>query len=153
MPTAYIGIGSNIGDRHAIIRRAVTAIKSRIDSEARVSDPYESPAWGYESPNTYINICVAARTDLSPLALFGELQAIQHSISPAPHRAPDDTYIDRAIDIDLIAVDDAVIDTPELTLPHPRMHLRPFVLVPMAQLDPGWRHPILGKSISDLLDQ
>ncbi|MDE5689018.1 MAG: 2-amino-4-hydroxy-6-hydroxymethyldihydropteridine diphosphokinase [Paramuribaculum sp.] len=150
--TAYIGIGSNIGDRHAIIRRAVTAIMSSIDSAACVSDPYESPAWGYDSPNTYINICVAARTPMSPLALFEELQAIERSISPAPHRAPDGTYIDRAIDIDLIAVDDVVFDTPALTLPHPRMHLRPFVLVPMAQIASQWRHPVLGKSILDLLD-
>ena len=76
---------------------------------------------------------------------------MERSISPAAHRHPDGSYADRMIDIDLIAAGSAVVDSPRLTLPHPRMHLRPFVLRPMDQLEPGWLHPLLGLTPAAML--
>lgn len=152
MNNAYINIGSNLGDRHGNIAAAVAAIKERIDPQARLSDPVESPPWGYESVNPYINIGVAVITDLSPFELLDALLEIEGSISAASHRMADGTYADRLIDIDLIAVDSLIINTPRLILPHPRMHLRPFVTIPLRQLAPGWRHP-LGFNLCDTHSQ
>lgn len=149
--TAYVNIGSNIGDRHAHIERAVTAISEIAEGAVRRSDPIESEPWGYVSEHPYINLGIAFETSLPPAELNATLQTIQHDIDPAPHRQPGGTYADRRIDIDLIAVDEAVINTPELTLPHPRMHRRQFVLLPMLQLAPEWRHPIYGVTPARLL--
>lgn len=152
MNTAYINIGSNIGDRRAAIARAVTAIKEQLDPLARVSPEVHSEPWGYSSPNPYINIGVAVHTSLPPEALLDKLLAIQNSIGAGAHRTADGDYADRVIDIDLIAVDSLVISTPRLTLPHPRMHLRDFVLIPMDFLAPEWIHPIFNKSASEFLE-
>ncbi|MDE5744483.1 MAG: 2-amino-4-hydroxy-6-hydroxymethyldihydropteridine diphosphokinase, partial [Paramuribaculum sp.] len=143
MHTAYINIGSNLGDRHGNIAAAVAAVRSRINPVVRLSDPVESTPWGYDSPNGYINIGVAFDTPLNPNILLDTLLDIEKNISPLSHRTHAGEYADRIIDIDLIAIDDMVMDTPTLTLPHPRMHLRPFVLIPMRQLAPAWIHPRL----------
>lgn len=145
MALAHINIGSNIGDRRAHIERAVAEIESALSVTALRSDYIESEPWGYDSPNPYLNLGIAVAAQcLEPLALHRLLQQIQRGIDPAPHRRPDGTYADRTIDIDLIAVGQAVIDSPELTLPHPRMTMRPFVLRPIARIDPAWRHPLTG---------
>lgn len=143
MKMAYINIGSNQGDRKAHIEHAVALIAFIAESPIRRSDYIETPAWGYDSSSTFLNIGIAFASSLTPETLLKKLLDIQHSISPLSHRDDCGNYIDREIDIDLIALDDTVIDTPSLSLPHPRMHLRDFVLIPMTQLAPGWRHPIL----------
>ena len=135
----YLSLGSNLGDRRENLSRAVALIKERWpDSPARVSSPYESEPWGYDSSHPYINIAVALGGDAplagGPLALLRQLQAIERAISPAPHRNADGTYADRAIDIDIISIDGIDLSTPELTLPHPRAHLRPFVMIPLREL-------------------
>lgn len=151
--TAYLNIGSNIGDRMALIERAVAAVMAlSADGRARVSAPYESEPWGFESTNRFINVGVAIElpADVTPLQLLDRLLEVQHTLCADPHRAADGSYIDRMIDIDLIAVDGEVMDTPRLTLPHPRMHLRDFVLVPMAEIAPAWRHPLLGLTCAEM---
>lgn len=85
------------------------------------------------------------------LEVHRRLQAVEKSIDSASHRGASGEYVDRAIDIDLIAVDSIVVDTAELTLPHPRMHLRDFVLRPLLELAPSWRHPLLGHTPAQLL--
>lgn len=151
MPTAYINIGSNLGDRAAAISRAVVAIEKELHSCASASAPYESAPWGYESARAYINVGIAIETSLNPSELMERLLDIQNSIDPTPHRNDAGAYVDRHIDIDLIAVDDIVMHTDGLTLPHPRMHLREFVLVPMLELAAEWRHPVLNASVGELL--
>ncbi|MBD5241684.1 MAG: 2-amino-4-hydroxy-6-hydroxymethyldihydropteridine diphosphokinase [Barnesiella sp.] len=151
MHTAYINIGSNLGDRHGNIAAAVAAVKERINPQVRLSEPVESPPWGYRSANSFINIGAAFETQLTPLELIEILLDIQNSISDLPHRTLSGGYADRIIDIDLIAVDQLVISTPELTLPHPRMHLRHFVLIPLQELAPQWVHPVLGLTPAEML--
>lgn len=160
-PTLYLNIGSNNGDRRANIARAVAAIYHCIlfkDAEIALSTEIESEPWGYSSAARFVNIGVAVRfrtafqwSELQLLHILDALQKIERTISPLPHRNPDGTYRDRGIDIDIIAADTFVCDTQALTLPHPRMHLRPFVLEPMAQLAPGWHHPLLGSTAAELL--
>lgn len=149
--TAYINLGSNIGDRLSILERAVAAVEAALGAKARVAPPVESEPWGYASANPYLNIGIAIPTDLEPVSLLGTLLEVQAAIDPSPHRDKMGNYIDRLIDIDLIAVDNLTVDTPELTLPHPRMHLRRFVLEPMAILTPAWRHPRLGQTPAQML--
>ncbi len=94
---------------------------------------------------------MAFHSELSPLKILRKLQGIEKKISPASHRDSEGRYIDREIDIDIIAIDSEIIDTPELTLPHPRMAERDFVLVPMEELAPGWTHPVTGLTPTEML--
>lgn len=170
MPTAYINIGSNMGDRYALIESAVARIVDALEEERslrslkslrtlktlpviRRSSFVESEPWGYASPHMFLNLGLAIETDISPERLLDIMQRVERSISPASHRDPSGGYADRLIDIDIIAYDDLVVDTPRLTLPHPRMHLREFVLRPMAQLAPTWRHPLSGLTPDMMLDR
>jgi len=153
MSTAYINIGSNMGDRQALIEMAVAHIEHLCGCKATLTPFIESEPWGYESTNRFLNLGISIATNLSPDELHNRLQQIQQHISPDSHRDADGCYIDRLIDIDLIAIDDITIDTEDLKLPHPRMHLRPFVLIPMLQLAPGWQHPILKKTPQEMLNE
>lgn len=151
MATAHINIGSNIGDRHAHIELAVTRIMQIFDNVRR-SEFIESDPWGYDSPNRYLNMGLAMEIgDTTPEELLTRLNEIERSISPTSHRNADGSYADRMIDIDLIAIDNIVINSTALTLPHPRMQLRPFVLRPLAELAPEWRHPINGLTAAEML--
>lgn len=144
MSRIHINIGSNIGDRAAQIERAVAAICERIDpdgeAEIRLAPIEESDPWGYESENRFLNLGMMIVTDADedPHRLLAVLQEIEREISGASHRTADGDYADREIDIDLIAVDDKVVDSPTLQLPHPRMEMRDFVMRPLLYLDPGW---------------
>lgn len=145
----HINIGSNLGDREENLRRAVASLRQLAvdDSSVRVSDVVVSPPWGFDSDNEFMNIGMSFDTLLTPTQLLAATQRIERTISTASHRASDGSYIDRLIDIDLIAATTIptpsdpdphliTLSTPTLTLPHPRAHLRDFVLVPLRQTDP-----------------
>lgn len=151
MATAYINIGSNLGDRAALIERAVAALEAALGAAVRRAPVVESAPWGYDSPNSFLNLGIAVETSLPPIRLLELIRAVERDIDVSPHRTAAGTYADRAIDIDLIAVDSVVMDSARLTLPHPRMHLRRFVLEPMAVLAPAWRHPVSGLTASEML--
>lgn len=153
MAKAYINIGSNIGDRHALVGQAVAAIERTLQSHAAVSEPFYSEPWGYESENVFLNVGITVDYGgLPPLELHRLLQRLQLEIDSAPHRTADGAYADRRIDIDLIAVDSETVESEELILPHPRMHLRRFVLQPMLELWADWRHPLTGLTPAQMLD-
>ncbi len=99
-----------------------------------------------------MNMGIVIMTSMPPEKMLKSLLDIEKSISSASHRDGSGNYVDRIIDIDLIAYDDLIIDSESLTLPHPRMHLREFVLRPLALLWPDWRHPILDLTAQELLD-
>lgn len=153
--TLHLNIGSNIGRRSSAIERAVAALSARFPGKITVSRPVESEPWGYASPNPYLNVGVRIdmSADLPPAEALERVLDAERSICPLPHRDATGAYIDRMVDIDIIAIDEMLVATPSLTLPHPRMHLRPFVLGPLAELAPGWRHPILGLTASEILAQ
>lgn len=157
MPIAHINIGSNLGDSRSLIERAVAEIALLTTAPLRRSGFIESPPWGYESPHGFLNIGVEIETAISPQQLLKRLLDIQDAISPLSHRTPDGTYADRLIDIDLIYYGEEHLDLPvtstlpALSLPHPRLHLRPFVLRPISELSPAWRHPLLHLSAAELL--
>lgn len=152
MAIAHINIGSNIGDRLALLGEAVAAVERELGVEAEVSAVVESEPWGFDSPNMFLNIGVNVEVgDLAPLELLYRLQAAQRSVDDSSHRKADGSYADRRVDIYLIALGEAVVDTAELTLPHPRMAQRDFVLRPMMELLPEWRHPISGLTAGEML--
>lgn len=129
----YINIGSNLGDRHLNIRRAVGKLREAF-GPVIVSELVESEPWGFDSTNLFLNIGVAFDSALPPLEMLSRLQAIEKEISPASHRNPDGTYADRIIDIDIMEAEGVTLETPRLTLPHPRLQERPFFLIPLQQL-------------------
>lgn len=149
--TVHVNIGSNLGSSREMVEKAAAAIERRFGVVARRAPIEESEPWGYSSSHSYVNLGIAFDSTLAPGELLRELLSIEREISPEPHRHTDGSYADRLIDIDLIAVGQAIVSTPELTLPHPRMHLRPFVLRPMALLDPEWIHPLFHLTPARLL--
>lgn len=135
--TIYVNIGSNIGDRLDLIEQAVALIiELWAPAKVRRSRYIESEPWGYDSPNQFLNLGLAidVEGEVNPFDVLHNLQAIEQQISQASHRNADGSYADRFIDIDLIAIDNIKINTAELTLPHPRAHLRSFVTIPLQDL-------------------
>lgn len=153
----HINIGSNQDDSSGLIARAVALIVSATGCEAatrhRLSPPVGSKPWGFDSDHDFMNVGLSLYPESTPDAeqLLATLQAIERSISPQSHRNADGSYRDRAIDIDLIAIDSMRISSPTLTLPHPRMERRAFVLMPLDFTDSSWRHPVSGLTAAEML--
>lgn len=123
----YINIGSNLGNRLINLSKAVSAIEKEF-GWFEISHHIESEPWGFESKNKFLNIGMLFLSDREPLDVLHALQRIEKSISPEPHRTKKGGYADRVIDIDIMAVDDLHLASPELTLPHPHLEDRPFFL-------------------------
>ncbi|MCH5325793.1 MAG: 2-amino-4-hydroxy-6-hydroxymethyldihydropteridine diphosphokinase [Duncaniella sp.] len=153
--TVHLNIGSNICHRRSAIERAVAALSEALPGEMAVSDSIETEAWGFESAHPFLNVgvSISLRAALAPEEVLRRVQRAERSVSAAPHRNADGTYRDREIDIDIIAIDGLEMDTPGLTLPHPLMHLREFVLRPLAELAPAWCHPRFGLTPKQLLER
>ena len=143
MSYVLVNIGSNLGDRRLNLSRAMRKIGEEF-GDFEISHVVESAPWGFDSTHSFLNLGMSFETDLSPLDLLHKLQEIERSIGGGSHRTPDGGYADREIDIDIIAIDQEIIDVPELQVPHPHMADRLFVLEPMDELAPGWRHPVTG---------
>lgn len=150
MATAYLSLGSNLGDRLRLIQEAVAALTVEAGPVTALSSLYETEPWGFSSPHRFLNVALALETSLSPETLLAVTQRIERDLGRT-HKSVDGRYADRTIDIDLLFVGDAVLDTPALTLPHPRLHLRRFVLEPLCEIAPALLHPLLQKSVSQLL--
>ena len=150
MATAYLSLGSNLGDRLRLIQEAVAALTVEAGPVTALSSLYETEPWGVSSPHRFLNVALALETTLSPETLLAVTQRIERDLGRT-HKSVDGRYADRTIDIDLLFVGDAVLDTPALTLPHPRLHLRRFVLEPLCEIAPDLCHPLLRKSVSQLL--
>lgn len=157
----FLCLGSNCGDRHAMIGRAAAAISDAfetLDATVRVAEPVSGPAQGFESETPFVNVGIMVTmerdhewTPFQLHAILALVKGIERAISVMPHRNPDGSYRDREIDIDLIAVDDIVYESDKLSLPHPRMTTRDFVLGPMDKLCPGWVHPLTGLTPAQML--
>ncbi len=147
MPLFHVALalGSNLGDRISYLRRAVEALKTYMEVEA-VSPVYESPAAYVTDQPVFLNAALIGATRLSPLALLWQIKAIENEIG----RQPTYHYGPRAIDVDVIFHGDTVMETPELTLPHPRLAERDFVLQPLTDIAPNWPHPTTGQIIQTL---
>lgn len=148
MPLAYLGIGSNIGNKIGYIRRSLVAL-SRLPKTkiTKVSSLYETEPYGKKEQPWFINVVVEISTELSPLELLKKCKSIETRLG----RQERERWAEREIDIDILLYGDIVLSTPELQIPHPDMHNRRFVLIPLSEIAPNAIHPIFKKSISQLL--
>jgi 2-amino-4-hydroxy-6-hydroxymethyldihydropteridine diphosphokinase len=145
---AAIALGSNVGDREANFRQAVAGLK-RLGEVKAVSSFYETDPVGYTDQPKFLNAAALLETELEPLPLLHALIEIERAAgrdrSIAPPKGP------RTLDLDLLLYGDCVLSGPELTLPHPEMHTRRFVLEPLAEIAPRFVHPAQNKTIIQLL--
>ena len=146
----YLSLGTNLGDKEANLHAAVNELKKRIGRLVVLSAFYATEPWGFSSGQSFLNAACCMETTLSPFQVLEETQTIERLLGRTK-KSVDGQYADRLIDIDLLLFDDLVIDTPTLTIPHPLMHLRDFVLKPMTEIAPDAIHPVLGKKIRHLL--
>lgn len=143
----FLSLGTNLGDRAANLRSAISALAPSM-RVVRESSIYETAPWGFEDQSHFLNMVVEAETDLAPLDLLKYLKTLETELG----RTPTFRYGPRLIDLDILFYDELILQKPELTIPHPRLHERAFVLVPLADLAPNFIHPVLQKTIQQLLD-
>lgn len=148
MPRAFVAFGGNVGDARATIDRAIAAFcdGTHVKLLARSSD-YRTPPWGVTDQSSFINACIAVDTRLTPRGLLDRAHEVERSFGRDRHR--ETRWGPRTIDIDIIAFGDIVLDGPMLTLPHPRLFERAFVLVPLVEIAPD--AAIGGRSLSEAL--
>ena len=149
MPSVYLGLGSNLGDKRENIKKALAIITERVGNILTLSGFYETQPWGYDSSETYLNVAVGIETDLKPEELLFVTQDIER-VTGRREKTTRGEYHDRIIDIDILLYDNLILQTPELTIPHPLMHLRDFVLMPLSEIAPEKVHPVSGKTIAEL---
>ena len=149
MPTVFLGLGTNIGNKKKNLTRAIEALSLALGNYTALSAFTETKPWGFDSENTFLNCVVAFETTLSPSLLLDTTESIERELGRTT-KSTDGTYHDRVIDIDILLYGNETVDSPRLTIPHPLMHLRDFVLEPLAEIAPDAIHPTTGKSISTL---
>ena len=133
MHIVYLGLGSNLGNRKAIMRDTITLIAKQIGEVVRQSSLIETEPWGFESPNKFLNACICVETELAPRQLLEATQRIEKDMGRA-HKTKDKQYEDRIIDIDILLYDELKINEPDLIIPHPLMEEREFVMVPLKEI-------------------
>lgn len=145
MHKVFISLGSNIGDRYNAILSSLDLMAPDIILNS-ISKMYETPPWGFEDQPPFLNQVIKAQTQLSPLKLLDKLKEIEQNIG----RKPNFRYGPRLIDIDILFYDDLVYRSGRLTIPHPEIAKRAFVLIPLMDIAPDYIHPENHRKISDL---
>lgn len=157
MANVYIGLGTNLGDKEQNLRDAVHRIEEQIGKVLSLSAFYVTAPWGFASENSFLNAAACVQTQLSPLEVLLETQTIERELGRTK-KSVNGAYSDRLIDIDLLLYDDLVLsatsaDGAELNLPHPLMAQRDFVMRPLAEIAPALQHPVLKRTMKEILDE
>ena len=150
MNSAYLLLGGNIGKIHHSFSTAKQLIEDHVGTIKNASSVYCSEPWGFESKNMFYNQVILVETDLSPKELLSTILMIETKMG---RKRKKDKIENRIIDIDIIFYNDVIIHEKDLEIPHPRMHLRKFTLVPMTDIAPGMKHPVFNKTVDQLLEE
>jgi 2-amino-4-hydroxy-6-hydroxymethyldihydropteridine diphosphokinase len=143
-------LGGNLGDRKMLLIQAIKEIEKNCGSILKKSKIYESEAWGFECDENFLNQAIVLETLLSPFELLLKLQHIEKELGRKEKTNINQEYSSRLIDIDILFFNTDIIDNVDLTIPHPRMHLRKFTLDCLLDIAPGYIHPVLDLSIEEL---
>ena len=149
----YLNIGSNLEDREGNLWAADLRLSLDLGLVIARSSIVESEPWGFESANGFLNIGLAVESQYSPIEALNIIHDIEHELNYGhSHRDSEGNYVDRLVDIDIMAIDDLVIDLPSLQVPHRYLPQRDFFLKPMAELAPTWQHPTLNLTAQQMLE-
>ena len=149
MAKVYVGLGTNLGNKEENLRTAVYLINRKIGKVISLSSFYETAAWGFVSEHTFLNAAACIETALSSTDILHFTQEIEREMG-RKQKSVQGVYSDRPIDIDILLYDNLILQTPELTIPHPLMTERRFVMEPLAEIAPDFIHPVLHQSLSEL---
>jgi 2-amino-4-hydroxy-6-hydroxymethyldihydropteridine diphosphokinase len=150
MNIVFLGLGTNLGDREGNLNNAVSEITKHIGKALKKSSVYETEPWGFQSDNEFLNIVVKVETELTPKAVLKEILKIEFSLGRV---RGGNQYSSRIIDIDVLFYEDQAIESADLKVPHPKLHERKFVLVPLVEIEPELVHPVFKKSVFSLLEK
>lgn len=150
MKRTFIGIGTNLGNRKVNLNKAIVLIEEHIGTIKGASSVYETEPWGFQSKNDFLNMVVEVETRLSPSGLLGRVLMIESLLGRLREGKE---YKSRIIDIDILLYDNRIIKKKVLVIPHPLLHERKFVLVPLCEIAADFVHPVLKKSIRMLLEE
>ncbi len=151
MQYVYLSLGSNQGDRIATLCKAVDEIEQQIGRVLETSSYYETEPWGFTDDTNFINQVIKIQTNLTPEQILLKSQGIERQLG-RKRVLTTQRYSGRTIDIDILFIDDLIINTENLTVPHPHLHERNFVLQPMCEIAPEFVHPIIGNNIKQLTE-
>ncbi len=146
--TVYLALGTNLGDRAANLKQAIASLTPQLEVKAK-SGIYETPPWGFEDQPKFLNQVLKAKTYLDPEPLLKHLKRLEVALG----RKESFPNGPRLIDIDILFYDDLVLNKPSLVIPHPRLHERAFVLLPLMEIAPELRHPVTQKSVREMAEQ
>jgi 2-amino-4-hydroxy-6-hydroxymethyldihydropteridine diphosphokinase len=150
MPTFTLLLGGNIGEVARTFDAATDLIGQHVGRVVARSRDHRTEPWGIHGVPEFLNRALEVHTDETPSAVMRKLLAVESTMG---RQRSGDRYASRTLDIDILFVDDRLLQLPELTVPHPRVHQRAFALAPVADISPALRHPVLGLTIMELLDQ
>lgn len=149
MNATYLCLGGNMGNREVNLNLAIDAIEKKAGNVFCKSNIYETEAWGVTNQQPYLNQCLGINTNMGNIELINQLLAIETELGRV--RKIYHTYEPRTIDIDILFFGNEIIETQSLVTPHPRLHLRKFVLIPLSEIACHFNHPVLNKNICELL--
>lgn len=147
----FLLLGSNVDPREDFLSQGVSMIADRFGISPVKSGLYESEPWGFEAETLFLNQVIVFETEFCATEIHSITQNIETELGR--ERKAGDGYASRKIDIDILYVNDLVLDSENLVLPHPRLHLRKFTLMPLLEMAPDWVHPVLNGTHRELLEQ
>jgi 2-amino-4-hydroxy-6-hydroxymethyldihydropteridine diphosphokinase len=148
MSLLYLSLGSNLNDRYANLRLAIAKLQSHMAITA-ISPVYSTEAWGVTDQPAFLNVCLAASTSLTPHEVLHLAKSIEREMGRQPTRR----WGPRLIDIDILFYDKLVLQDEELTIPHPHLAERAFVLAPLADIIPDFQHPQTSETVQEMLER